>query len=265
MDHGSDAIDHREYEDLIAAAALGALTAEEHDRLRRHMRTCAACREAYGRLLAAADALPLTVEEREPPAALRERLRAQVAPMVRPAPERAEAPPDAPELPDEIDEIIPLRAEPPPPAVFTRPSRRIAPGWIAIAAAMLVIGLVAGGLVGRYLLADETEPAERQVALQSPTGMELEDASLTLLPEENVLRFSAPNLPAPPEGQVYQVWLIAGDDQPPTPVGVVDPATGQFATTIDQDRYGTFAVTVEPGPLGSAEPTTDPVIVASLG
>jgi hypothetical protein len=252
VEQGSDTFDHREYEDLIAAAALGALTPEEHERLRRHMRSCAWCREAYSRLLVAADALPLTVEEREPPAALRERLRAQV---------EAQRPASPPE-----SSFIPITMEQPAPAVMVpRAIRRIPRIWLAAAAAMLVIGLVAGALVGRSLLGDDGEQlATEQIAMQYPTDMKLTDASLTWLPDEQVLRFSAPEMPAPPEGRVYQVWLIAGQDQPPTPVGTVDVSTGQFATSVDRDRFGTFAVTVEPGPLGSPEPTTDPVIVAAL-
>lgn len=253
MDH--DAIDHREYEDLLAAAALGAVTAAEHERLRRHMRTCATCRAAYSRLLSAADALPLMVEEREPSTALRERLRAQVGAPARPA-----APPVPPGEPD----IVPLPQVPEPVVLPPPRARRIAPGWIMIAAAMLLIGLVAGALLGRYLIADDGEPDGQEIAMESPAGLALDDATLTWLPEEGVLRFSAPELPAPPEGQVYQVWLIAGEDQPPTPVGTVD-AAGRFATTVDRDRFGTFAITVEPGPLGSPAPTSDPVIVAELG
>lgn len=251
-------IDHREYEDLLAAAALGALTPAEHERLRRHLRTCAPCREAYSRLLAATDALPIAVEEREPSAALRERLRAQVG-----APARPEVPASA-ESPAEGQDITPLRQEPAAPVAPTARHRRIAPGWVAVAAAMLLIGLVAGALVGRFLLPEDSEPATQQIAMESPTGLALGDASLTWLPDEHVLKFSAPALPAPPEGLVYQVWLIAGA-QPPAPVGTVDLATGAFATTVDRPQGSTFAVTVEPGPLGSPEPTTDPVIVAPLG
>lgn len=256
MDH--DAIDHREYEDMLAAAALGALTAAEHERLRRHMRTCATCRAAYSRLLSAADTLPLIVEEREPSTALRERLRAQVGAPVWPAP------PAAPPVPPVEPDIVPLPQFPEPVVLPPPRARRIAPGWIMIAAAMLLIGLVAGALVGRYLIADDGEPGGQEIAMESPAGLALDDATLTWLPEDRVLRFSAPELPAPSEGQVYQVWLIGGEGEPPTPVGTVD-STGQFATTVDRDRFGTFAVTVEPGPLGSPEPTSDPVIVAELG
>jgi anti-sigma-K factor RskA len=180
-------------------------------------------------------------------------------------PREAAAAPMAPDPPERDDDFIPLRVEPPPPTFLSRPTRRIAPGWLAVAAALLIIGVIAGALVGRYLLADESEPGGQRIALQYPTDMKLDDATLTWLPNERVLRFSAPDMPAPPKGRVYQVWLIAGQDQPPTPVGTVDPATGQFATTIPSGREGTFAVTVEPGPLGSPKPTTDPVIVAPLG
>lgn len=249
VDQDARVIDHREYEDLVAAAALGALAPDEHAALRDHMRTCAACRQAYGRLLSAADALALTVDEREPSAAVRERLAAMVTQNARMRPwQGTDAAGEAP---------VPIRLAEPEGSRLTR----IAPWWIAAAAAILLIGIVAGALLGRTLLEDDPPQAEA-VALQFPTEMELDNATLTYMPEEGMLHFSAPGMPAPPEGRVYQVWLIG--EESPVPMGTVDPATGEFASVVDTRTYRTFAVTVEPGPLGNAAPSSDPVIVADL-
>jgi anti-sigma-K factor RskA len=256
VDQDGRVIDHREYEDLIAAAALDALTPQEHAALRDHMRACAACRKAYGRLLSVADALPLTVEEREPSAALRQRLEAMVAQDARMRPWQDHAAATAPS-----EDFAPVPLRPVEPARSGRIAR-LQPWWAAAAAAILVIGLVAGALLGRTLLEDDT-PSPEQIALQFPTDMALDDATLMYMPEEGMLHFSAPGMPAPPEGRVYQVWLI-GDEQDPVPMGMVDHVTGEFGSTVDMSRYHTFAVTVEPGPLGNAAPSSDPVIVAEL-
>ena len=261
MDHGTAVLAHHEYEDFLAPAALGALRPEEHTRLVAHLRTCASCRETLGRLLSAADVLPLTVEARAPSEALRARLLAQVTsdPRARrqlaaPLPRRIEPVPDA-EVP------VPLRPDPVP---ITERRRRGGLLWAVAIAAILLLGLVGGVLLDRLVLRGEGDGDVQRIALQSPAGLALGDARLEYLADERIVRFVGPNLPAPPEGQVYQAWLIAGDDAPPAPVGVIDPATGAFVTSADLGRYATFAVTVEPGQLGSSAPTTPPVIVAAL-
>jgi anti-sigma-K factor RskA len=248
--------DHREYEEMLAAGALGALTREEHRALTEHLRGCATCRSAFGRLLSTSDTLPFTAEERAPSSALRERLRSRVQGGSEAG--NLDLPASRP------DEPIPLRVEP---IDLSDPRRRRGPGrtvWLVAAAAMLLLGLLGGVLIDRMLLDTDDPVSTRELALQSPTGMELGRAQLVYLPEEGIVRFSAPDLPPPPDDRVYQVWLIAGDDEAPTPVGVIDPVTGEFATAADTQRYAVFAVTVEPGPLGSTAPTTTPVIVADL-
>jgi hypothetical protein len=247
---------HREYEEMLAPGALGALTMEEHRELTEHLRSCASCRSTFGRLLSTTDTLALTVEDRAPSNALRERLRSQVASSSRSADSAGPASPR--------DEPIPLRIEPAAPPDASRRQGVAKAGWLAAAAAMLFLGLLGGVLIDRLFLDTDDPAGIRELALQSPTGLELEGARLVYLPDEGIVRFTGPELPPPPDDQVYQVWLIAGDDEPPTPVGVIDPVTGDFATAADTERFGVFAVTIEPGPLGSSSPTTDPVIVAEL-
>jgi anti-sigma-K factor RskA len=68
------------------------------------------------------------------------------------------------------------------------------------------------------------------------------------------------NLPAPPEGRVYQVWRIA--DGAPTSIGVFDE--GQRTGGVPMGSLGgadTVGVTLEP-PGGSAAPT--PPILATV-
>jgi hypothetical protein len=262
VDQGSGAIDHREYEDLIAVAALGALTPDEHSVLMAHLRTCASCRQVYGHLLSGADALPLAVEERAPSSALRERLRAQVEREALPS---ARQEPPAREAPPAGWGGLPMAAAPAPAGERARQRwfDRAGQWWLAAAAAMLVVGLLAGVLVDRVWL-DEAGTSMRELALQYPTDMTLEDATLAYMPEEGMLKFSSEDMPSPPEGQVYQVWLIGGEGEAPEPMGMIDMESGEFATMVDPDRHETFAVTMEPGPLGSPAPTSDPVVVAEI-
>ena len=70
-------------------------------------------------------------------------------------------------------------------------------------------------------------------------------------------------LPTPPDGQVYELWTIAGDT--PTSLGCVVPSDGHIAQKV-QGGFSTAdvaAVTVESASCPSA-PTTDPVQIATL-
>jgi anti-sigma-K factor RskA len=248
--------DHRDYEDLLAAATLGVLEPDQHTLLLAHVRTCDSCRSALGRLQSATDSLPMTVEAMAPSSALRDRLAAQIAATPRTVP-AAPAPVPIP-LPDYT---APVTAMPVPDPLA---SRRWA--WLSAAAAMLLVGLAGGIAIGWAWLQgnDEDSLQPQEIALESPTGMDLTSAHLMYMPEEGMIHFSDPGMPEPPADHVYQVWLIEGEDTPPAPMGTIDMESGEFASTVDPDRHRVFAVTVEPAPIGSAGPTTDPVIVATL-
>lgn|GEM_PF-1544135 len=254
MERGHDYHDHREYEDLLAAAALGALSPEEHAALQRHLERCESCRSTFGGLLAVAEALPLQVDEVPPSSALRDRLRAQIEP-------------EAITAPSGFQNAIPVPPSFEPdhhasrPVVLNPPSKVIRPLWGLVAAAMLALAVLVGVAVDRFVLRDEESNVET-IALQYPADVQSEQGTLEYLPDQDVLHFVAPDLPAPPEDHVYQAWLI--DEGIPRPVGVVDPETGEFVTKVDRAGDDVFAITVEPGPLGSAAPSTDPVIVATL-
>src|SRR6266849_10725088 len=91
--------DHEELESSVAAWVLGALDAEESERMRVHVEGCASCSQAAVRLRRAAAALPLEVDEMTPPARLRERV------YVAAAAARASTVPSAPAR----KRVVPLR------------------------------------------------------------------------------------------------------------------------------------------------------------
>lgn len=68
------------YRDDLGAYLLGALDTRERAELQRHLASCAECSEELDRLRPAADALPGSVEQLEPPAALKAAIMAEVEP-----------------------------------------------------------------------------------------------------------------------------------------------------------------------------------------
>ena len=67
---------HGYYQDLLGAAALGALPLEEQRELAAHAARCDSCRKELAALQATAEVLALAVEDRELPLGLRARIRA---------------------------------------------------------------------------------------------------------------------------------------------------------------------------------------------
>ena len=86
--------DHTSYQEEIGAYLLGALTDRERQAFERHLANCPECRNEIEQLRPAADALPRSVEQVQPPPSLKESLMAVVDREAREAaPEVAQAPP----------------------------------------------------------------------------------------------------------------------------------------------------------------------------
>jgi anti-sigma-K factor RskA len=74
----------------------------------------------------------------------------------------------------------------------------------------------------------------------------------------------AENLPATPEGEVYETWLMHGDV--PEPAGLFEPGDGEDAAAPIEgsiDKADAVAVTVEPSG-GSPAPTSDILLTTTL-
>lgn len=124
--------DHGRYRDDVGAYLLGALNELEQHAFERHLAGCSECQEEVERLRPAADALPGSVVQLDPPPGLKKRLMAEVE--------------DAPN-------VVPLRQR--------RPTRLLA------VAAVLLLGLVVGFGVAQ-LGGDDSRTVTATVAKAMP-------------------------------------------------------------------------------------------------
>ncbi len=144
------------------------------------------------------------------------------------------------------------------------------------AAAVLVIALAAVGVsldrrltaLQERLLAQErvlallATPSSKTAAL---AGTVPANVRLVYDPERRQGALVVADLRDPGANLVYQVWLIAGEQ--PESAGVFRPVPGQAVIVplaADFPRYRLVAISVEPGPQGSPQPTTTPILSGNL-
>ncbi len=253
MEPRLNALQDAEMRDLLGAFALGAVDEREAEAMRAYLARNAEAREELAELMAGVDALALSAEPMEPPPGLRDR----IAEAVR---EDAAIVPPAPP-------ILPYRAPgdspPPTPIRRGRPVWALANPWAAAAAALLLIaaGLLFWNLQLRNQLS--TTPPAEVIALAPTDAAPGASGEVRYLPDERLLYLDVRDLPPLPEGHVYEVWLIGGDN-PPVPAGTFDRSTDQHAIVADRGQFDSLAITAEPGPLGTEAPTGEIVATASL-
>ncbi len=143
--------------------------------------------------------------------------------------------------------------------------------WLAAAAAAIVAVAVGVGVAVSIGGGEETAGITAQEVLDEPdTRSRVAEASnggtmsVFASPGLAAAAVSFDDLPSPPAGKVYQMWLIPADGQPLS-AGVLDtiPTRGSPLVVRIGDA-SQLAVTVEPAG-GSPAPTTDPVAAVSLG
>ena len=263
-------MNHEEAWASLGAGALNALPAEEHEVLLAHARTCATCGPELTALsdtaaqLQHADLAPEWDDLRR--ARLRRRLLARVAA-------------DAGRV-----ELEPTEAETARPAVPTPPARRRwrPVEWFAGAAA---VALLTTALLHRIavresvghqaeLTAAQIDSLERQIAEKDRLLSAISGSTVTVIElsasepsaaggrmfwdrSANRWTLFAHDLPRPPAGKSYQLWLITPTAK--TSAAVFTPrANGAAVVTaeyvLDRDALETVAVTEEPAG-GVAQPT----------
>ena len=132
----------------------------------------------------------------------------------------------------------------------------IAPLPAALAACVVLALGVAGGVL--LSAGDGFREVDAQVALNGASGtLRIEDdgdARLTLL-----------DMPSPPDGRVYQVWLLGEGEAPsPTDALFVPGRDGTARVDVPGDVAGARQVLVTAEPLGGSDrPTSQPVVQAS--
>ncbi|MDQ3442574.1 MAG: anti-sigma factor [Chloroflexota bacterium] len=245
------------YEELLGAAAFGTLNGVEAVELDAYLQTSASARAELAELRMIAGGLSLLADEAPPSPDLRRRIEKVVmadAAWAQPAQSSPTALPST----REEDGIVPLSTVPVPGS--KRPTPLLRP-WILAAAAALLLAVLAGVVLDRLVLDDNNPDSEREsIAFNLTTPIPDLSAALTYDDDDQIFILETENMPPAPLDHVYQVWLI--DESGPQPVGVMNQS--RFVVPGERDAYQAFAITVEPAPLGSAGPTTEPFFVAPL-
>ncbi len=229
--------DHASYQEEIGAYLLGALTDLERQAFERHLAACGECRDEIERLRPAADLLPRSVEQVEPPPSLKASLMEIVESEARAGPEPETKPRRAPFW------------------------ERFAPRMPVFVAAALVLGLVVG--IGIGSLGGD---GSRTVAATVDEAR-LPQASGTLQIEDGggdgaILRVQG--MPALDGERVYQAWVQRDGRIVPQPTFEVGE-DGGGAVAVPDDLSDAEAVLVTREARGGARaPTEKPILSVAL-
>jgi anti-sigma-K factor RskA len=224
--------DHARWADTAGAYVLGAMPSGERDEFEAHMATCAVCQEEVDELRPAAEALPMASPPMLPPPELKDRIMAEVEreATLLAAGERADRP--AP-----------------------KPARRERPRWLSgwrlapVAAALLIAGVLLGSALSG---------PDSQTYRFDRAGAELEvsDDGAVLV---------ADDLPAPPEGRVYEVWLMPEGSDTPSPTNVLftPRSDGSAVAAVPGPLDDVRAVLVSDEPRGGSDSPTGEVLMSA--
>lgn len=244
---------------LSGAYAVDALEPDERARFEAHLRQCADCRDEVDSLREAAAVLG--VDDVAPPAALRDRLLADIT-AIRPLPP----------LPVETPVEIPAEEAAPAPVVQLDSRRRgLSRIPLLVAAAAVLIAGVGGAILKPW--ADDQPgtqltAAERVLAADDAIRIDKHfpdgaDATVVVSRSEGRAVILTDDMAPAPEGKAYQLWLQ-------TPAGELEPdrlmPDLRDATVLldgDASRATGVGITVEPDG-GSEQPTSDPIAFYSL-
>jgi anti-sigma-K factor RskA len=215
--------------DDLAAHALGALEPREERRVTKHATRCERCRAELARLAPAVGALGESVEQHEPPPALRERLMAKV---------RAEA----------ASAGEPRRAGSGLGRLLLRP-----------AAGLAAVALAGAGVAG-YLIADEDGDGSSKI----PASSELAGAGASLKVEDDAATLELHGMPVLAKGAVYQVWVAEGPEIRRSATFVPnEDGTATAAVPEVLEGASEVMVTEEPRP-GRSTPSLPPLLTVRV-
>ncbi len=222
--------DHDRWADAAGAYVLDAMPALERQEFETHLAACPACQAEVDELRPAAEALPMASPPMLPPAALKDRIMAEVE---REAALLAQAGPAADR---------PLRER--------RRFRFSLGGWrlAPVAAALLIVGAVAG-----FALRGGDSTQTFSAGPNAQVQVHGEKAT-----------FVAQKMQAPPQGRVYEVWVVPKganpDDARPTNVLFVPRGNGSAEAAIPGSASDIQRVMVSDEPPGGSDKPTGEVI-----
>lgn len=232
---------------LSGAYAVDALDDLERARFERHLAECPDCQLEVASLQEAAGRLADTTAT-VPPSGLRERLLADIG-QVRPLP---------PEVPTTST------------APHPHPGERRRPRWFPALVAAAVVAVLGLGAAIWQPWADETSQAptltaaERVLAADDAqrVTVELDDgarATVVRSVSERRAVLLTEDMPPPPDGKVYEVWLQSPESDM-EPAGLMPADADRLLLEGDAAEATAAGITVEPAG-GSPAPTTEPIVL----
>jgi anti-sigma-K factor RskA len=218
---------HDRWTDAAGAYVLGAMAADEREQFEGHLATCPACRAEVDELRPAAAALPMASPPMLPPAALKDRIMAEVereAALLAQAGAGADRPERAP-----------------------RRRRLPSLGWwrlAPVAAAVLIVGVLLAGQLGG-----------------GAKDVQFDRAGAMLKIDGDQATLVADDLPAPPQGRVYEVWVQADGKVRPTDALFVPRGDGSAEAVVPGDASTFEKVMVSDEPPGGSDAPTGHVLM----
>ncbi|MDX6546625.1 MAG: hypothetical protein QOG33_175 [Gaiellales bacterium] len=209
-------------DELIPAHALRALDADDERIVNEHLATCERCRLQLRDFEGVAAALAYASPSVQPPPELRDRVMAAVSPVV--------APPE------------PKRAA-------VAPGReRFAPSWWPRVSMVAVPALgVAVLALAVWNISLHNQLSDRSVSAVTPIG---HVGSAVAYQGGDTTLFA--RLPPASAGHVYEAWVIERGTAKPLAAGVFSGGRIVFTLKHAAARGDTIAITLEPGPGGTA-------------
>jgi len=228
--------DHTTYRDEVGAYLLGALTDAERSAFEDHLTDCAECRHEVERLRPAAEVLPRSVEQIEPPPSLKRSLMEVV----------------------EREARAGGTAEPARRSLGERLGRLIRPMRPVVAAAALATGLLIGFAVaqlgggddGRTVVASVRESVLPEASGRLEVQGDGEDGAI----------LEVRGMPSPGRGRVYQAWVQRDGMVEPQPTFEVG-ADGAGAVAVPEDVSGAQAVLLTREPRGGSRAPSEKAIL----
>lgn len=225
---------HEEIQDLIPAYALGALDVQEAAVLLQHLQTCDSCPRLLAEYREALGALPGLVPEAAPPESLKGRTMARLEPAQR-----------GTGLASRLRGLN---------------WSRLALAWAPLSL-LLLIGLLWANISLNNALRERTEAVIPQVVVVALQGTEFAPQAkgmIVAFPQNGMAMLAVKDLPPPPPGQEYQLWLIRNDERDNGGTFTLDSQGRGYLVVEIQDfaLYRNFGITMEPAG-GSPAPTGD--------
>lgn len=274
----------------VGAYVVDALDAPERAEFRAHLEFCPNCRVEVEEFREATAELALLTAAR-PPSALRGATLGAIR-GVRPLPPQSPPPATRPVPPPPPEDVAPLDDHPsvmpwslefgarpavePAPSIRRAPTSRVNKLLAALAALAVVVSLGLGGWHAYWstqraaevaaVSADAQQRAELLTAPDVrvlPALLDGAQVSYVVSQRQDRALFLGDQLPDPAAGQVYQLWLITGDDAVSAGVLTTGGTVQRWLSgpVADADQ---LAVTLEPGPAGSPAPTQLPKAVVPV-